>query len=58
MDIFKRRHPLVPLCLLLSILLLAMFAQSPRITVPALAGAVLFLADDLLDLFQDAKAQR
>ncbi len=43
MDIFKRRHPLVPLCLLLSILLLAMFAQSPRITVPALAGAVLFL---------------
>ena len=43
MDIFRKRHPLVPLALFMSILLLAMFAQSPAITFSALAGAVLYL---------------
>ena len=40
---FRQRHPLVPLALLLSVLLLAMFGQSPMLTVPAFVGAVLFL---------------
>ncbi|MBQ6661203.1 MAG: hypothetical protein IJM57_07265 [Lachnospiraceae bacterium] len=40
---FRQRHPSVPLALLLSVLLLTMFGQSPMLTVPAFAGAVLFL---------------
>ena len=43
MDTFRRRHPLVPLTLLLSVLLLVMFAQTPTLTVSAFLGAVLFL---------------
>jgi ABC-type cobalt transport system, permease component CbiQ and related transporters len=39
-----RRHPLVPLTLLLSVLLIAMFAQTPFLTLAAFAGAVLYLA--------------
>ncbi|MBP5354077.1 MAG: energy-coupling factor transporter transmembrane protein EcfT [Lachnospiraceae bacterium] len=38
-----RRHPLVPLTLLLSVLLIAMFAQTPLLTLSAFAGAVLYL---------------
>ena len=43
MDAFRRRHPLVPLTLLLSVLLIAMFAQSPALTSAAFIGAVLYL---------------
>jgi len=43
MTIFQNRHPLVPLALFLAVLLPAMFAQSPLLTVPALLGAVLLL---------------
>ena len=38
-----RRHPLVPLTLLLSVLLIAMFAQTPMLTLCAFVGATLYL---------------
>ena len=44
MAIQRKSHPVVPLTLLLSVLLIAMFAQIPALTACAFAGAVLLLA--------------
>ncbi len=44
MVVRPRRHPLVPLTLLLSVLLIAMFAQTPALTLFAFIGATLYLA--------------
>ena len=43
MVVRPRRHPLVPLTLLLSVLLIAMFAQTPALTLFAFIGATLYL---------------
>ena len=43
MAIRSRRHPLVPLTLLLSVLLITMFAQTPLLTLSAFVGATLYL---------------
>ncbi|MBR5712773.1 MAG: hypothetical protein IKX54_04180, partial [Lachnospiraceae bacterium] len=39
-----RRHPAVSFVYIISVLLIAMFAQSPYITIPAWTGAALYLA--------------